>query len=263
MIILKLVTATIEAARMISSEPFKIITYSYVIIRYITVIDSIKLFILSIHGVFDSKYWEKTTDYPELWHGNIFGMKKRLPYVCYFLIALGVVVNTVLPGLTLGLPGCPYENSTWIYQIADCHIPYVLYISAGLRMFQTAVVVIYIYINAATFTALFERLFLKMKSDPLLTNSPVKIFEYRKHYGYLSQCVSAFNDKLGFNIAMSLISLVLQVLVISIYLKDVAMQTYIPLIIYASLGFALLMYGSIHLAEIVSTLEMSGITWKI
>ena len=130
-----------------------------------------------------------------------------------------------------------------------CNVQELLGICVAMRIFQGCLVLVYMYIYCITFAGSFDKLVENMKSEMMLYNNQSKVFNYRKQYRHLCQCVSAFNDKIGFNIALALLNLMLQVVVMSIVLKQDHNASYVFTAVLVFTGFAVLMYGGICLAE--------------
>ena len=254
MLVLKLGTALFSCVKsLVPPAEFQFISLLYAFVRLTSAIESISLIALSRQGVLDYQFWWAAIAYPEMFHGNIISLKRRLLYVFYLLISLVGILYYITSKMA-AVPPCYGGNFTSFSHTSSCYLPYFLITFTAIRMIQNYLTLIYIYMNAAIFAAQFERLCHKMASEPSLHNNSSSIYQYRKQYGYLSKCVSAFNDKIGIHIAMALLSLMFQVMVMSIYAKN-NLQDYslvAPILLLSSLGFALLMLGAICLAEVVS-----------
>ena len=249
MIILKTVTAILHSLLKYSpTVGVQLSTVLFMSARAMNVIESIKLMVLSKRGILDDQLWWMKKGYTDLTQGNIISIPKRLFYVCYLLCVSGMFVFHIYDKV-VHPPPCYPGNSTWNTHLMICSVQNLLNIFVAMRAAQGCLVIVYIYVHCITFAASFQKLTETMKSETMLCDSQLKVFNYRKQYGYLCQYVSTFNDVIGFNTALSLLYLMLQVVAMSIILKGNHHAGFVFTAVVLSTGFALLMYGAICLAE--------------
>ena len=253
MISLKFGLAIISSlAVFLSSSAFQVIEMFYFFVRLVTTVQGVSFFLLSRQGVLDSQFWWKASDNHALFLGKNITWKRRLFYIFYILASLCAVVY-IGTFRVIALPGCRQVNSTWFNEI-NCRAPHLFIIVSMNRIFQNCLTLAYIYINSAILATKFERLSHTLSTGFSGHDKLSKVEDYRKQYGYLSQCVSSFNDKIGFNTTMTLLYLMIQVVVKGIYTDNGLphSSSIDPTLILSFLGFSLMMYGAICLSEAVS-----------
>ena len=117
---------------------------------------------------------------------------------------------------------------------------------------------VYIFVNTATFSLMFEKLFDGIKSENNFNAQ--KLHRYRKQYGYLCHCVVTFNEKIGFNILMALFSLAIQICMMVIFSKQLYNDLFVISATIAGIFFAFTMYGTIQLVDAVSANSVTFVT---